>query len=654
MSDSGEPVSVEWPRPARARLVAPTLAAAALALSALALLDPRRLSLVPLALALAAVASLLAWPGRRRRVLLACLLSAAYCASAHVEGDGLRGDAAGYYSYLRSLYFDHDIDVGDEYATWGLPVPPPTATGLHYNQFTIGPALLWSPFFVLTDLYVRVDAVFGLGGLRPDGHALPYLRSMALGTLTWVVLACWLLAGELGRLVGPGAARLGVIGAVLATPLLYYVFALPGMAHGLAFAMGALLICAWLRARAEGTLRQWVLIGVLTSLALMMRMQAFVYLLLVVPLAAEGLARRRLRPATLAAAIAAGFAVFALQIATWHALYGTFLRIPEGYQMIPPTRPQDRGWFDFSSPHAADVLLSADRGLFNWTPVVALGVLGLLLGSRRFRLLAACGLAVFAATVYINGARTIDWAGDDAFGARRFDVFLPFVGVGLAGLFDVCRRRPLLVPGALLALAIAWNAGLVALFRAGVFVEAAPLDQLAARQVNQLRRVVEQAAAGLGGQSGRNLAYNFFVGQYFYWNLNKSGTIDLGVGEPRYLAGSWSAPLNAAGPPSFRWALYPQACVRFPLQTYRGDSPLRATVTARAPERLPGQSMRVLLNRVPLQRVPLGSEWSDTTIQLPASWLVEGENLLCFAFEEALPERDGVRIAAAISRVQLP
>jgi hypothetical protein len=332
----------------------------------------------------------------------------------------------------------------------------------------------------------------------------------------------------------------------------------------------------------------------------------------------------------------------------WKILYGSFFRVPSGPGLR--TWGPGRGWFDPRSPRMLDVLIATDHGLFTWTLAMMLGGAGLLVALRRWRLLAAGGLLVLLATAWVSGSLA-DWWGSDAFGARRFDLVVPFMAVGLAALLDLCRRQPLLAPTLVLAVLTLWNLGVIRLFRNGVFVEAPALEDLAARQARQLRRLAEDALERVGGRRGRALAYKFFVGKFFYWNTHLDGTLDLSRIEPRYLSGGWSEAQNREGPPTFRWALYPQACVRFPLD--RPEIPLRTVVTARAPGRLENQTMTIALNGTVLKQSALGDEWAEVPVTLPLEVLSPGENLLCLHFSEGLPEAEGRR-AAAVSRIQLP
>ena len=113
----------------------------------------------------------------------------------------------------------------------------------------------------------------------------------------------------------------------------------------------------------------------------------------------------------------------------WKVLFGVYVTVPQG-----------PGYLDWSSPHLRDVLFSANHGLFATSPALLLGLLGLVLHLRRDPALAGGALLTLAALAWTNGAvADWDWEGGDAFGARRFDVAVPLLAVGLAALR---ARRP--------------------------------------------------------------------------------------------------------------------------------------------------------------------------------------------------------------------
>jgi hypothetical protein len=626
------------------------LAGLGLAWAVASLLDPARPAGILAGPALAAASLAVQRVLRRplRGLLVVSTFTLAYALGAAAHPDLRRGDSLGYFAWLRSAAFDRDLDFANDYAEWGLAEPPLTATGRRYNQYTVGPAIVWSPFVLLGHLYALVDREIGPERHTVDGFSAPYLRGAALGTLTAGVAAAWLLGLVLAPRAGRSVAALAVVGAIATSPVLFYLFVHPLMAHGLTFAFAAALLWAADRAAAAPSRSRWLLLGALLGGAMAMRLQAGVLALVPAALAVVQLRERRAEPAWIGGAALAAALALLPQVVVWKILYGRFLHVPSG----PGLREwaPGEGWFDPSSPRFVDVLLAADHGLFTWTPALLLAALGLLLALRAWPALAGAGLAVLVATAWVNGSLA-DWAGSDAFGGRRFDVVVPFFAVGYAALLELCRRRPLLAPAALLAALVAWNAGVVNLFRNRGVTEAAALEQVASRQARQLRRLAEGVLGAVAGPRGRALAYKFFAGEFLYWNLNLAGTIDLGSGDTRYLAGEWSGPENREGPPNFRWAGKEGACVRFPLD--RPEQDLRTVITARAPGRLESQTMSVALNGAVLKQAPLGRDWDDVTVVLPVHLLTPGENLLCLRFSAALPEQEGAR-AAAVSRIQLP
>lgn len=585
--------------------------------------------------------------GDRRRVLLMLAALACVYPLARWTKPDFGADSPSYYVYLRSLFFDHDLDFANEWDRWGYDAQPLTPTGLRRNIHAVGSALLWSPFFVAAHGYVLAIRALGSHAYEADGFAIPYVRSTVLGTLTIAVLGAFLLGQALASRFGATLATLAVLAATLASPVPYYLLAQPTMAHGLVFGLAATFVWVWTETAREPSGPRWALLGALQGLLALTRWQAVAYLGLFLPLAVEGLVHRRVRPRWIVFSGLAAFVVFVPQLVVWRVLFGRALAIPA----------HEHG-MDWSSPHLLQVLISADRGLFSWTPLMAVGAAGLAWLLVDWPWFAGGALVVLAASAWINGS-VQDWAGADAFGARRFDLVVPLLAVGLAALAQsaakAVARRPWLAPAVAATVMVMWNVGLMRLYRHRIVKEAAPLDNLAVAQLRQVRRSTEDVLERLGGPRWRNVAYMFFVGEYFYWNTNLSGTIDMAAPEGRYLAGGWSPPHRRPGWPAFRWAYHPRACVRFALEN---PIDLRIFITARAPNRLPNQAIALSMNRGQFSWRPLPSEWTDVHYFIPASWANRGENLLCAHFSDHLAAEEGAEegkeVAAAVTRIQLP
>jgi hypothetical protein len=627
------------PRP---RILPDALMAAGLGTGALGLLDPRLAPATWLGPSLAILAYLLKRGGTR-----AALAALALCVSvASWARPEFRADAGSYFVYLRSLAFDRDVDFANDWTLLGHPPASGrrTVTGKVHNAQTIGPALLWAPFYAAAHLYVRASLALGLGSWPADGASEPYRRACALGTVTAVVLAAFPLARALAARFTPALAAVAVAAAFLTSPVVYYVFVAPGMAHGLAFALAAVLLALLDRLRGGAWPGGWWRVGACFGLLVLVRTQAAVLGLLVLPFAVRAWRRREVSGKTLAGAGILAGTVFVPQMLAWKALYGSYLTVPQG-----------AGYLDWSSPHLLEVLFSANHGLFSWSPALALGLLGLVLHLRRDRGAAAGSLLVLAALAWTNGAvADWDWEGGDAFGARRFDVAVPFFALGFAALAawlrELASRRPMLLPAVVLLPFALWNLGLLAAFRTGRYPDAAPLDRVARDQARLLRRVATGALGALFGQRGRAAAYELFAGEYLFGAPGRDGVLRLASADERTLVGGFSPPAWREGGPAFRWALFPEACLDLPL---RGEArPGALDLLARAPRKALPQTLSLVLNGVEQGRAELGPEWTSLRFAVAPGSFRPGENRLCLRFARALPGEED-RPAAAVAELAL-
>ena len=627
--------------PALSRL-AGLLTVSGLALSAFGLLDPRRTALALVGAALSVLGVVLA---RGRRLPLA-LIACTYALTALARPE-VRADAWSYLVPLRSVVFDADVDFTNDWQVLERPVPAPVPeTGRPRSTHAVGAPVLWAPFYLAAHGYVKVLHAAGDDAFPADGFSGPYRRAAALGTVAAAMLGAFALGRMLARRHPAAVAAWAVGGAVAVSPVLYYVFVVPSMAHGVTFAAAAGLLWAWDRARREPSLRAWIAVGALLGLLTLTRWQAAVALLMVAPLALVQWRARTVRAGWLAAAALAGTVAFLPQLLVWKGVFGRFL----------VARPHGEGYVGLASPHLVDVLVSANHGLLSWTPGALLGLLGLVLGLRRDRLLHGSALLVCAATAWVNGAVTDwDWEGGDAFGARRFDLVVPLLAVGLATLLSgaaaLQRRRPLFLPACLLLALGAWNLGLIRLFRAGHYPEMAPFDDVAQRQARGVAQAAEEAAGRIAGPRGRALAYAFFSGEYMYTSANPTGALQLAEAGERELEGGWARAVHR-GDISFRWAHFPEACVRWPLQAPLAQ-PLE--VLARAPRRARPQTMSLWVNGRELGRAELGADWAGHAFFVPAQAFTPGPNRLCLRFSNSAPgEREDARVAAAVARIGRP
>lgn len=548
-----------------------------------------------------------------------------------------RADSPSYFVYLRSFVFDHDLDFANEWEHWGYPPQERTPTGLRRNYHTVGPAIVWSPFFLLAHCVASL-----VGSWPADGYSRPYIVAVHAGTL-WVFAAGVLaLVRAVEKRIGHWDSRLAAVVATGASPAAYYLLVVPAMSHAVVAGLACAFAALWLDARAGRG--RWLALGLTAGLLAACRPQT---ILLTGPFL---LALVVTRPPAWTDGVrlgVGGFAGFAPQAVAWWVLFGS-----------PFTLPQGSGFLDLRAPHLLDVLFATDKALFNWVPLAWVALVGSLFGMRRDRIAFAAGLAALGGTAWVNGSvmglSGPDWAGSDAFGPRRFDLLFPLFVVGLADAFRTLRRNPAVGSALLGAAAIAWNTGLVRQYQAGAHRDGpAPLAAVAAGQIRLSHQVADRVLGALAGRSGRALAYKFFVGQYLYYDLALDGRIDLTTraGE-RFLVGPGWGPVQPGddGEPA-RVVFHPGACLVLPLQ--RGTD-LRAALTLRKPRKLSAQEARIELEGKWIHSESLGEGWHEIHFVLSASALGPGENLLCLRFRDHLRGPEGGQVAATVRRLQLP
>ncbi len=402
-------------------------------------------------------------------VLFACTLPA-------VTARLYSSDEVEYYSYLRSLWFDHDVSFENEYQYFydhriaqsadfhHTFLELETPAGRRINYGTLGCAILWSPFYAAADVGVRTARRVG-ADVPADGYSRPYVAAVAYGSAFYGFAAIGLGIAAARRLLG--SSSLGAALAVWAgTPLLFYMYVAPPFSHACSAFAVALFVTIWLHVRDAWSPRGAAALGLAGALVAMVREQdalfvvapALDFLLTAARARRDSRAAAGFQPVAAAAAGCAAFAAgYAPQLLAYQALNGR----PRPSELV--TRKMD-----WTSPHALQVLASPEHGFLIWTPLAALALAGLVLlairgepGRRRVG-----GLLVLMAglQIYVSGA-VASWTVAGAFGQRRFVALTLLLVVGLAALGDAVRR-----PAARLALWAAivvcvwWNVALMAEF----------------------------------------------------------------------------------------------------------------------------------------------------------------------------------------------
>lgn len=397
----------------------------------------------------------------------------------------VRGDGNGYYAWLVSPMIDGDLDFTNQFARadplfqtlvfnddGSVRDDARTPTGRVGNQWSVGPAVLWAPWFVVAHGVTLTLRAFG-AEIAADGYSWTYLWLVAAGTVTYGMLALW-WSLQAGIAVGlTRSAPAAVVGIALASSLPVYQIFLPFHVHALSAAIVAAFV-TWQCARpVGGDPRRWAIWGVLAGLMVQVYQLNGVLLLAPVLFWVQLLRSEGLGPALRAGVAFAlsGLAVCLPQLVGKTIVYGSPLTT--GYQ----------DQFFFLEPRLWQTLLSANHGWWLWTPVAAVACAGWIPLWRHRPDLRP--MLVASLVFYFVVASYQNWHGLSSFGNRFFLSLTVLQVLGLAMILEIASPRGRRAGMAAVIVLAVWNAGFIFQWGTNIIPNRGAVDlrQVAVNQV---------------------------------------------------------------------------------------------------------------------------------------------------------------------------
>src|SRR5215469_16398422 len=391
----------------------------------------------------------------------------------------VRGDGVGYYAYARAPLIEHDLDFTHDYQfanegfrearcdEKGNPKPEyRTSTGHLDNHFTVGPAMLWSPFLLVAHAAVIVARTLG-SDIPANGFSWPYRYAMAFATGLYGFLGLFISFRLARKYVEPLWSFVATIVIWWASSLPVYMYFNPSWSHAHSAFVVALFLWYWDATREHRSLAQWLVLGLIVGLMLDVY---YMNLMLVTVLAVEA-AAQYLEIFRSGHSVASSFLTlftrqFLFSCVVCVVMLPTFLS-----RWIVYGGPFKTGYlsvrdFLWRSPVFLDVLFSSNHGLLSWTPLAAFAILGLLFFAIRSPKIGVPCFSALAA-FYLFISYYPDWAGISSYGNRFFISLTPLFILGLAYLLERLATRferpgaAVAVSAGILACFVLWNLGLI-------------------------------------------------------------------------------------------------------------------------------------------------------------------------------------------------
>jgi hypothetical protein len=616
---------------------------------------PGLLALTVLAVVAGAVAGLTAprVESKSRRAQTAILFAVLFAAGVAFQlqlGARLQSDGFYYYAYLRSTAFDGDVDFTNDYRLLGLGdkahLFQPTPTGYAQSAWTIGPAIVWAPFFAGGHIVARQLARSD-PNVSTNGVSFPYRQAVCIAGLFYALLGSWFCFRIAARWYARPLAAAATAFVMGGSFMLWYIVKEPSMTHAPSMAAVAGFVWAWLATRDERTTGQWAWLGALAGFMTLIRWQNALFALLpacdaIALLVAAGRSGDRLRFGRTmirgALFTACATAAFVPQMIAWHSIYGAWFA-------VSPVGPQIR----WSDPHLADILWSSRNGLFSWSPVLYCGAIGLVAFAAARPAVGIPALLAVTAMTYFN-ACIQDWWGSAGFGGRRFDGTIPLFCIGVAAFGSsavaLTRRHPLRIVAGAGSILVLWNLALMSAAQDGVvrIGESLSFGDASAAQSRALHRwfgnpFTYPASLAFALRNGLPPSdYDLLSANRFLIDpLRPYARVDIGAGDAWLLGEGWHGP-EREGAITYRWAASPAEMLA-PL-----DHAAALTVQIRLhafnyPE-WPGQTLTLAVNGRRYGPVAVDKDWQTLEFATSEDAWRSGVNRLSLEFASARSPAD--------------
>lgn len=353
-------------------------------------------------------------------------------------------DGFGYYVYLPALlYKDFQFHFVEG---WEHPLDLIMVKGAPLNKYAVGTAVMESPFFFAAHLISLLrDAL--TGSVTATGYSNLYQYAVLFGGILYYAVGTAMLYRLLIRYldISKKAACITCILITYGTNLFHYASYDACFSHVYSYTLFILFLnyLCWYEERdAEGKnkIRHACIFGLLAGLIFMVRNTNILFVLTYVLYGVrdwKGLKERTaviLKPRRAIPIVLTGFITIMPQLLYWHTATGYWFVYSYG----------DDEPFYWLSPETLNFLFSVRKGLFFWSPILLLSIIGMVCAYKKRKNLYV-GLVVFLIAIIYLSSAWWSWFYGGSFGSRVsvdfMCVFAVFIAYLLNMLYSMKEKR---------------------------------------------------------------------------------------------------------------------------------------------------------------------------------------------------------------------
>ena len=352
-------------------------------------------------------------------------------------------DTFGHYSYLPMAFdsgfrhntLDYFQGITDIYQNTPYLYQFPRAdNGYYFTQYTSGWAILYSPFYLIANLFCRIS------GHPNDGFSLPYQYAVFIGAWIYLLAGLYFTKKIIARFFDDRTTALTLIALVFGTNYLFTSYASIASSNMLMFSLVAFMIWQTIKFHETYSLKDAVLLGFAIGMIGLTRPPDIVIALL--PLAwnlkiygnlfgkIKFFFKQKLKQTL--TIILIPFCLAFIQFAYW--------KITSGEYFINSYANNAGEGMDWFTPYVKEVLFSFRKGWLLYTPVMIFALIGMFIWVRNNPKQNYLPLLTIAIFVYIVSCWTSWWYAASFSQRAMIDIY-PFLAIGLGAFISFCLKK---------------------------------------------------------------------------------------------------------------------------------------------------------------------------------------------------------------------
>ena len=455
-------------------------------------------------------------------------------------------EGAADYSWVRSFILDGDLDCSNEFAHFGKEFqlrygwagvgndlyPLKTVTGVQANKYSIGSALLWSPFFIVGHVFTTLFT-----NLPADGYSKLYVYWVSFASCLYAFLGI-LLSYLIAKRFAPAKIVLFVtIGIWFASSIPVYMYLNPSMPHNTSMFTVSLFLFYWIKTLNTRNSKQWLILGLLSGLMMLVRMENLMFticpLLESIYIYYKNIKTKNKTKIKTLLFQNIIFVIFLIigffpQMVVWKIVFGKFLVQPYDVHVglleaatysdhllkngieSGSNKPTLYAFLKFfTHPHLGKTFWGSSYGIFTWTPIILFSCLGLFWLQKMDK---KTGIIIIIAFLAIAYTTSCSDKGGASFGDRYLIKCTSIYIIGLSALiFRFNKRLKDTVLIAILCLFVLWNGLFIVQYSTGLVPRMGPISWSQMIQ-NQFTKAPQQLIS---------LAKPFLLGRDSVYNVKK-------------------------------------------------------------------------------------------------------------------------------------